>query len=184
MTLNQFPPYIVIKSLIKTTYLALFWKVHFKKEYISRIVQMDDGQTFTVFRHISVAMKNRQPNTSPALFSVRFKFAALSHKANKWASLIPIPLIIASPGFGSKIWMLNETTGYWQGVYQWDSEAAIEAYKQSFVLGVMNKRAISDSITFETIPDTTVSQYLNRRLLSVTSSHLPTGVNQTSTLEL
>lgn len=175
MSLFNFPPYVVIKSLIKTSYLTLFWKAHYNKKYVGKTVQMDDGQSFTIFRQITVNSPKKRPEGSPAVFRVRFKFAALSHKANKRASLIPIPLIIACPGFRSKIWMLNEKTGYWQGVYQWDSEAAVEAYKQSFVLGVMNKRAISESITCETIPDMTISEYMNQRLLPVMHSDVLKG---------
>lgn len=164
MTLNNFPPYVVITSLIKTAYLALLWRVHFKKDYIGKTVQMDDGQTFTIFRHIALNSQKKRSGVAQTVFRVRFKFAALSHNANKKASLIPIPLIISSRGFHSKIWMLNKTTGYWQGVYQWDSEKSVEEYKNSFVLGVMNKRAITESISYEVLPATTVSDYIDRHL--------------------
>ncbi len=98
------------------------------------------------------------------VFKVRFKFAKLSHKTNKLTSLIPIPLIITSPGFKDKVWMINGDTDYWQGIYQWESESDVENYKKSFVLGVMNKRTVPNTIAYEIIPNTNLSEFINQRL--------------------
>jgi hypothetical protein len=126
---------------------------------------MDDGQQFTVFRHMVLDKSSKSPETIPAVFIVRFTFAALSRQANRMASLIPIPLIAGFPGFREKIWMVNEQTGSWQGVYQWESEQAVEAYQQSFVLGIMNKRAIQESLSYTVLPNTRLSEYMKKRLV-------------------
>ena len=140
----------------------IFWRIRFPKHFYGKTIQMDDGKRFVVFRH---AHRKSKPQDSAAVMVVRFRFAKHSQKTNRRLSLIPIPLIIGFPGFCDKVWMANEEDGYWQGVYQWESEAAIESYKRSFVLGVMNRRAAKDTVTVTTIPNTTVHDYLSRRLV-------------------
>ena len=56
-------------------------------------------------------------------------------------------LITGFPGFNTKIYAVNNETGYWQGLYQWESKQALEEYKKSFVFRMMNKRAISNSLS-------------------------------------
>jgi hypothetical protein len=139
-------------------------RIHFSKEYRGKTLRMDDGQAFTIFRHVSLD-EGTSNSAALAVFIVRFKFAKLSQKANRITSLIPIPLIVGFPGFRDKIWMVNEETGYWQGVYQWESEKTIEDYQQSFVLGIMNRRSIQESLSYTVLPNTRLSEYMERHVI-------------------
>ncbi len=65
--------------------------------------------------------------------------------------------------------MIDWDTGYWQGVYQWNDESAIELYRKSFVLGIMNNRAIESSLTYWVIPNMSLDEYLNDRVVSIGS---------------
>ena len=164
MSVRNFVPFVIIGSLAKTIFLFLLWKIHFPKDFLGKSVLMDDGQKFTIFRHMTLNSGIDYSDHSMTVFRVRFKFAKLSQKANKLTSLIPIFLIVSFPGFREKIWMINEDTDYWQGIYQWESEDAVEKYRKSFVLGVMNNRSVPDSISSEVIPDTDLSDYIIRHL--------------------
>lgn len=123
--------------------------------------------------HQSLIVRSRQhqphPSEQTAVFIARFKFARLSQRCNRILSLIlsliPIPLIVGFPGFQEKIWMVDEETGYWQGIYQWESESAIVAHQQSYVLRVMNKRAVSTSISYTFLPNTRLSDFIKNRLV-------------------
>jgi hypothetical protein len=115
---------------------------------------------------VTLDVSKRNSEDTPAVFIVRFKFAKLSQKANRITSLIPIPLIVGFPGFRDKIWMVNEETGYWQGVYQWESEKAVEDYQKSFVLSIMNKRSIQESLSYTILPNTRLSEYMERHLIT------------------
>ena len=106
---------------------------------------MPDGQEYTIFRHITAVPIEKRETTS--VFIVSFKFARLSHKSNKLISKIPMLLITSFPGFNTKIYAVNAESGYWQGMYEWKSGRALDDYKESFVLGVMNKRAIISSVS-------------------------------------
>lgn len=112
--------------------------------YLDKIVLMKDNSKYKIFRHITI--KNVENDAESIVFIVSFKFARLSHNANKKASIIPMLLISGFPGFVKKIYAVNPENGYWQGMYQWKSLKYLEEYKKSFVFRIMNKRAILGSI--------------------------------------
>ena len=122
----------------------LIGKLKLSKYYLKDTVKMEDGQEFIIFRHITgYPVKDIEHAVT---FIVRFKFARLSHNANRFASIIPMLLITGFPGFQTKIYAVNKENGYWQGMYQWESLEYLEEYKKSFVFKVMNKRAIPETI--------------------------------------
>jgi hypothetical protein len=56
-----------------------------------------------------------------AVFKVKFKFKNLSTGVNKRLSIIPAPFLMGMKGFCEKNWTINESTNYFQGIYQWSS---------------------------------------------------------------
>ena len=153
----------VLSSLFKSIYSLLTAKLRFLSNYNNKIVRMDDETEFKIFRHMRLK-SNSQAETG-SIFIVRFQFKKFSHNTNIRLSRIPILLIAGFPGFRDKLWMIDWKTGYWQGIYQWDNVKAIEKYKKSFVLGMMNKRAIDNSISYEIIKDGNIDDYLKSRML-------------------
>ena len=135
------PPVCLGISLIR----LLTGKLKCSQQYLGNSVKMKDGSEFTIFRHITT--RSLCQDTSAVVFIVSFKFARLSHNANKLASIIPMLLITGFPGFTTKMYAVNLINGYWQGMYQWKSVKHLEEYKNSFVFRIMNKRALSDSIS-------------------------------------
>ena len=135
------PPVCLIISLVK----LLTRKLKRSSYYSGCSIKMEDGQVFTIFRHITrYPIKNIGQTVT---FIVRFKFARLSHNGNRIASLIPMLLITGFPGFQTKIYAVNKENGYWQGMYQWESRKHLEDYLKSFVYKMMNKRAITETIS-------------------------------------
>lgn len=128
------------------------------KEYHGTTLKMEDGETYQIFRHIR--MHPDKKIASPITFVVRFKFSRLSHSANKITSIIPMLLITGFPGFQIKMYGVNKGNGYWTGMYQWESEDALEEYKRSFVFRVMNRRAIDGTVTTLEIPDHRLQDYI------------------------
>lgn len=145
-------------SILRAVFHAITFKLTFPKKYRNKTVRMEDGLRFKIFRHMR--LEKRIKDTRGAIFIARFKFKKFSHKVNMRASRIPIPMIAGFPGFRDKVWMIDWETDCWQGVYQFDSVGAIERYKRSFVLGVMNKRADPDTLSYEVIPDRNIDDYL------------------------
>jgi hypothetical protein len=110
---------------------------------------VDEGEEFEIFRQMTLDPGNGQPGKPGAIFKVRFQFASMSPEMNKRTSLIPIPFIVAQPGFRSKTWLLGRESGEIQGIYEWDTVASAEAYWTSFPMKLMKKRAVPDSLVYE-----------------------------------
>ena len=140
---TQFPPILLARAI------ALCWsrRVHFPVSQIGDSIQ--EKEEFIVFRKVAVDPDVDQPQKPKALFKVYFRFAKFSFKANKLLSLIPIPFIIAQPGFRSKTWMSGKETGMFQGLYEWDSVADAEHYWNSFPLKLMKRRSIPDTLKYK-----------------------------------
>jgi hypothetical protein len=135
------PPVCLVISIGR----LLSGKLKLSKQYLSNTVKMKDGQEFIIFRHITdYPVKDIEQAVT---FIVRFKFARLSHSANKIASIIPMLLITGFPGFQTKMYAVNKENGHWQGMYQWKSLENLEEYKTSFVFKMMNKRAKKETIS-------------------------------------
>ena len=137
---RKIPPVSLGISMVK----LLMGKLRCSKQYFGNSIKTEDGEVFTIFRHISTFPLDE--SDTAIIFIVRFKFARLSHKANKIASIIPMLLIAGFPGFKTKMYAVNNKNGYWQGMYQWESKQALEEYKKSFIFKMMNRRAIKSSV--------------------------------------
>ena len=153
----------VLSSISRAIYYLITSKLQFPSTYTNKIVRTDDGKEFKIFRHMHLKSSNRSENGS--IFMVRFKFKKFSHNTNIRLSRIPILLIAGFPGFRDKLWMIDWKTDYWQGLYQWENVEAIEEYKKSFVLGMMNKRTTNKSISYEIIKDKNIDDYIQSRIL-------------------
>jgi hypothetical protein len=151
-----------LSSIIRAIYYLIISKLQFPPNYINKIVHTDDGKEFTIFRHMRLKSSNQSETGS--IFIVRFKFSKFSHNTNIRLSKIPILLIAGFPGFRDKLWMIDWKTDYWQGVYLWENVNAIEEYKKSFILGMMNKRAIDKSISYKIIKNRNIDEYLQSML--------------------
>ena len=151
-----------LSSIIRAIYYLIISKLQFPTNFNNKVVRAEEGKEFTIFRHMHLK-SNSQPEVG-SIFIVQFKFKKFSHTTNIKLSTIPILLIAGFPGFRDKLWMIEWKSGYWQGLYQWENLKAIEKYKKSFVLGMMNKRAIDDSISYAIIKNKNIDDYLKNRM--------------------
>lgn len=147
MSVDQLPPAL----LARATRFRLGGRVHFPKDRIGSVVS-DSDDDFVIFRTMVLDPVDGPPASPGVEFSVRFRFARLSDRANERLSLIPAPFIAAQPGFRSKSWMLGRTTGLFRGVYEWDSAQDAEAYWTSFPMRLMKRRAVPESLSYEITP--------------------------------
>lgn len=142
--IGQVPPVLIARA----TALLFAGRIHFKRSEIGTLFK-EQEEDFVIFRKV-VRSPSRQESAKPgAIFKVQFHFAKHSIAVNKVLSLIPIPLIVAQPGFRSKTWMLGQETGKFQGYYEWDTVNDAENYWHSFPMRLMKKRARPDSLSHE-----------------------------------
>jgi len=154
---NQFHHSAAV-SFFRAVKFLLTGKIQFPVKYSGLNLKTEENETYVIFRNLKI--KRKKQLSTPAVFIVNFKFKKFGFKTNKYLSLIPIPMIAGSYGFRQKIWTVDKETGFWQGLYEWDSVDHIEKYKRSFVLGMMNKRADKKTLNYTTISNSTLEQYL------------------------
>jgi hypothetical protein len=145
--------------MIKTISNILRGCVHFSNQYIGKTITMEDGQKFIIFRDLIVGSGDYS-KPSVSVFKVRFKFKSMPASINKRLSMIPAPFLIGLSGFREKIWTMQEITGEFQGIYQWDSLESARKYPDSFIFKVMTKRAKPDTVSIEMLPNTLLSDYM------------------------
>ena len=148
------PPVCLIISLAG----LLTGRLRFSGYYLNKEVKGNDGKTFRIFRHIMIHPLQKESRS--CVFVVQFRFAHLSHRANKIASIIPMLIISGFPGFMQKMYAVDHEGGFWQGMYQWRSQNDLEAYQRSFVFRMMNKRAVKGSVTSVIFSNTNLYNYL------------------------
>lgn len=68
---------------------------------------------------------------------VQFKQKGISVADAKAMNEAVVPVIDAQPGFISKIWLGNDDTGEFAGIYQFETKEAAENYVQSDVIGFL-----------------------------------------------
>ena len=98
---SQFPPLLIARA----TKHLITRHIHFPKDQIGTII--NEYEDFIVFRKVVLDPQGSQPIKPRAIFKVYFHFARFSLDVNKKLSLIPIPFIIAQPGFISKTWLFG-----------------------------------------------------------------------------
>ena len=142
--IGQSPPLL----LARATSLRLSGRVHFLRDCIGT-VEHCEGEDFEIFRKVLLDPAEDQPKRPGALFVVRFNFARFGAKTNRLLSMLPIPFIVAQPGFRSKTWMIGQRTDAFRGLYEWDSIDDAERYWTSFPMNLMKWRAIPQTLTYE-----------------------------------
>ena len=134
-------------SIVRAIYLLMQGRIHFPKNRLGETI--DEGEEFEVFRYMTLDPGQDQSEKPGAVFKVRFRFASMSPEMNIRTSLIPIPFIVAQPGFRSKMWALDRESGEFQGIYEWDTVASAENYWTSFPMKLMKRRAVPESLSYE-----------------------------------
>lgn len=154
--LRKSPPVCLFISIGR----LLTGRLKVSKQFLNDKVKMEDGQEFIIFRHITdSSLKDIEQAVT---FIVRFRFARLSHKANRITSIIPMLMISGFPGFQTKMYAVNKINGYWQGMYQWKTQKHLEDYLKSFVYKLMNKRAIQETISSREYNNQLLVNYIDK----------------------
>ena len=137
-----------INLLARALVLWVKGSVHLGKN-LKKETLIDGNENFIAFRKIMVDPNLEQFTPPGAIFQVRFRFKNLPEKTNRFLSIIPIPLIVAQPGFLSKTWFLGNDTGDFIGFYEFDSIDKAEMYWDSLPLRMMRNRAVPGSLRHE-----------------------------------
>jgi hypothetical protein len=130
-------------ALLRSLTLLVTGRVHFTRSDVGRVLTMEDGRRFRVFRHVQVD----GPGEPGAVFVVRFTPARMSVRQNMRFSLMPMIPLLGLRGFREKFWCVDPETGMCQGIYAWLTRADADAYAASIALRFMTRRSRADSVS-------------------------------------
>lgn len=117
------------RSAVATGRLLAAGRLASPRTYLDRRLGFADGTTSLVFRE--TAVRGRDPR-DPAVLVVQFRLRAFGHR--RWLHalfrrecILHTPLFAGFPGFKSKLWISDTTTGTYRGLYEWDgAERAVD----------------------------------------------------------
>ncbi|HEX2906845.1 MAG TPA: hypothetical protein VHO69_08300 [Phototrophicaceae bacterium] len=139
-------------SVVKTVQYGLTGRIRFPRQHIGDVFIDANGQRFIVFREVVIKPGKGQPEKPGAVFIPHFHVAGMSPRANRLFSWLPLWFITGLPGFRSKRWLMDETTGDFSGYYEWDTVAAAQQYADSFAMRFMTRRSRPESVWYHVYP--------------------------------
>jgi hypothetical protein len=108
-------------SALRVPRLLTDRKLEQPRDRIGERLRFEDGTTSTVFRETVL----REAAHEPALLVVQFRLrllgrSPLPHRLFRAESIANTPLFAGFPGFRSKLWLRDDSTGVYRGIYEWD----------------------------------------------------------------
>jgi hypothetical protein len=145
-----------------------------RTEFVGRVLTMSDGRTYVPFRQtVKDPVWWRTDAAAPAVLQARFHLRGMGprrtvlHALFRRVSIVTTPFFVALPGFRSKLWMVDEATGDYAGLYEWDDSDTAESYARG-LLPVLRLTSEPGSVDTELVCDTTVRSYLTEAAAAAT----------------
>ena len=134
----------VLRRLIEGLRLLFSPACRFDAAPVGARLRMSDGRDFRIFRRIEIDA----PTPPETTFIVRFRPRRMPPWLNRTFSLLPMIPMLGFRGFRSKYWCVDDATGLFQGVYEWQTQADAETYSRSIALRFIQGRSEPGSVTF------------------------------------
>ena len=110
----------------------------YPQERVNTIIKLNDGHQYRVFREIVV--NTNPPQENGGVFRVWF-YATMSPRQTQWLSKITKLFFVGMPGFRGKMWLVNDETGEFGGIYQFDTVDDARHYAYSYAMGLSKRRS-------------------------------------------
>jgi len=125
----------------KSVGLLLQGRTRFPRQRIGETINLDDGRQYKIFREIVITPSPQQPPEPQGVFRVWF-IARTSPANTIRLSRFMLLGFLGLPGFRSKLWLFDETTGEFGGIYQWDTVQAADNYARSYAMRFSKWRSV------------------------------------------
>ena len=102
---------------------------------VGEMLRFEDGTASRVFRETVLDA----PTGEPVVLVVQFRLsllgrARLPHRMFRAESVANTPLFTGFPGFRSKLWLCDDATGTYRGIYEWDGTERAITYAESLTM--------------------------------------------------
>lgn len=119
----------VARSVATTAGLLLRGSLTAPATLLGAVLPDADGGASTVFRETRAARVASQRVLLVVAFRLRWVGnRSWAHAVFRRTCVVNTPLFAGFPGFVSKLWLADRSTGVYRGLYEWDGAAAAEAY--------------------------------------------------------
>jgi hypothetical protein len=121
-----------------------------------------DGTESFVFREtIAKDVDLSEPCVLIVAFKLRLlRRASLPHALFRIACVVNTPLFSGFPGFATKLWLADTTTGVYRGVYDWNGADAARDYAEALCV-LLRIGSVPGSVRYRVLPRVRRTEYLH-----------------------
>jgi hypothetical protein len=148
----------MMKLIAMTLGYQLSGRLHSSKGMIGKVFRNADGHECVIFRHTALDPADGQAKRPQAMFRMQFQVPKIVRWRDRLVIALKSPIFVGLPGFRSKLWMVDERSCTYQGVYEWDTLQDAEAYVNSASMAFMAGVAVPGRISYEIIPGGEIGQ--------------------------
>lgn len=113
-------------------------QMRYPRERVNQIIELADGRRYRVFREI--VLRSDPPAETGGVFRVWF-YTYLPIRQTIRLSQSTKLFFVGMPGFRGKMWLLNDKTGEFGGIYQFATVSDANNYAHSFAMGLSKRRS-------------------------------------------
>ena len=136
-------------------------RLRLPKRNVGHELAFADGTTSRIYRETVLTGAS---TPSPVLLVVQFRLRLIGHSWLLHAlfraeSLLNTPLFAGFPGFRSKLWITDERTGVYRGVYEWDGAKRAVGYATA-ITALLRLLSVSGSVDAHLTPGVRRDEFL------------------------
>jgi hypothetical protein len=149
-------------SVLATGRLLLGRQLRLPRAHLGRRIDFADGTSFRVFRETVRLARDPEPAVLVVRFRLRFVGRSrLLQAMFRAESLLNTPLFAGFPGFRTKLWLTDDRTGEYRGLYDWDGPERAWSYATTLA-SLLRLVCLPGSVTFHVEPHVERDDYLRR----------------------
>ncbi|MBN9110741.1 MAG: hypothetical protein J0I34_18420 [Pseudonocardia sp.] len=119
----------VVRSAASTARLLVRGALTTPRALVGTVLRDADGGGSTVFRETRAARRAADRVLLVVAFRLRWVGnRRWAHAVFRTTCVVNTPLFAGFPGFVSKLWLTDRSTGVYRGLYEWDGASAAKAY--------------------------------------------------------
>jgi hypothetical protein len=159
---------------LATVVLLARHQLRLPKHNVGCELEFADGTVSRVYRE---TVRVGAPTRTPTLLVVQFQLRLVGHSRLMHAlfraeSILNTPLFAGFPGFRSKLWVTDERTGVYRGVYEWDGADQAGNYAAA-ITALLRLLSVRGSVRSHLVPGARRDDFLRDPMIIGDSQAVP-----------
>lgn len=137
-------------------------QLHLRSSRVGSTIRVPDGREFIVFRE---SWRDEEVKATTVILLVWFRLRGIPAGARirRWLfereSILNTALYAGMPGFRVKLWMVDERTSGYAGLYEWDGETRARWYGR-YISAVLRPLSVPSSVGFDVVGHGSLAHHL------------------------